>query len=145
MIEETGIVKEVDGIMAKILVQKRGTCEGCAVRGICEPAGEGMEIEALNPVLAKPGQKVKVFIKPQAYLKGTIFVYGFPLVAFIAGVIIGKNIGEAYFREISSDIVSAILGFAALIISFLIVKVWSRKAETKVEYKPVIEEIIEGG
>jgi len=142
MIEETGIVKEVDGIMAKILIRRRGTCEGCAVRGICEPAGEGMEIEALNPVMAKPGQKVKVSIKPRTYLKGTIFVYGFPLVSFIAGVIIGKNIGEAYFKKISSDIVSAILGFAALIISFLIVKIWSRKAETKIEYKPVITTVI---
>jgi sigma-E factor negative regulatory protein RseC len=142
MIEETGVVTKVDGIMAKVLVQKRGVCEGCTVRGICEPAGEGMEIEALNPVLAKPGQKVKVSIKPQTYLKGTMLVYGFPLVSFIAGIIIGKNIGEAYFKEISSDIVSVILGFTALIISFLIVRVWSKKAETKIEYKPVIEEII---
>lgn len=143
MIDETGVVTKIDGVMAKILVQKRGACEGCTVRGICEPSEKGMEIEALNPVQAKVGQKVKVSIKPQAYLKGTIFVYGFPLLSFIAGVIIGKNIGETYFKEISSDIVSAILGFAALIISFLIVKVWSKKAETKIEYKPIIEEILE--
>jgi len=143
MIEETGIVTKVNGVMAKLIVQKRGACEGCAVRGVCEPSEDGMEIEALNPVQAKVGQKVKLSIKPQTYLKGTILVYGVPLLAFIAGVIIGKNIGEAYFKEISSDIVSAILGFTALIISFLLVRTWSKKAETKIEYKPIIEEIIE--
>lgn len=142
MVEETGLVTKIDGVMAKILVQKRGACEGCAVRGVCEPSEEGMEIEALNPVQAKVGQKVKVSIKPQAYLKGTIFVYGLPLLSFIAGVIIGKNIGETYFKEISSDLVSFILGFAAFIISFLIVKAWSKKIETKIEYKPIIEEIL---
>ncbi len=72
MIEETGIVTGVDDVTAKILVQKRGACEGCAASGICEPSEKGMEIEALNPIQAKVGQTVKVSIKPQAYLKGTI-------------------------------------------------------------------------
>ncbi len=143
MIEETGIVKKTDGIMAKVIVQKRGVCEGCAASGVCESSEEGMEIEALNTVQAKEGQTVKVSIKPQTYLKGTLFIYGFPLVAFIAGVIIGKNLGEAYFKDINSDVVSAILGFVALIASFLIAKTWGKKAEAKIEYKPIIEEILD--
>lgn len=143
MIEETGVVTKTDGIVANVIVQRRSACDGCKVRGACEPSDKGMEIEALNLVQAKEGQKVKVSIKPQAYLKGTIVVYGIPLLAFVAGVIFGKNIGESYFRQMDSDIVSFISGFVALIISFLFVRVWSKKAETKTEYKPVIEEIIE--
>ncbi len=143
-IEEVGIVTKADGITARVLVQKRGACEGCAASGVCETSEQGMEIEALNPVQAKVGQQVKVSIKPQTYLKGAILVYGVPLICFIAGVIIGKNIGETYFKQINSDIVSVILGFAGFIISFLMVRAWSKKAETKIEYKPVIEEIIEG-
>ena len=119
MIEETGIVTKVDGIIARVAVQKKGTCEGCAAKGVCETTDAGMEIEALNPVQARVGQTVEVSLKPQAYLKGTILVYGFPLIAFISGVILGKNIGEKYFREINSDILSVVLGFSALIISFL--------------------------
>ncbi len=142
MIEETGVVTKTDGAMAKVAVQKRGACEGCAVRGVCETSDDGMEIEAFNPVQAQIGQTVKIFIKPQTYLKGTIIVYGIPLSAFIAGVIIGKNIGERYFKTISSDLVSFIAGFSALILSFVIVKAWSKKVETKVEYKPVIEEVL---
>jgi sigma-E factor negative regulatory protein RseC len=143
MIEETGVVTKIDDTTARIIVQKRGTCEGCAASGVCESSENGMEIEALNPIHAQVGQTVKVSIKPQAYLKGTIFIYGFPLVAFIAGAILGKNIGEAYFKEASSDMVSVICGFAALIISFLIARSWGKKAETKTEYKPVVEEIVE--
>jgi len=142
MIEETGVVVKTDDVTAKVAVKKRGACEGCAASGVCEPSGQEMEIEALNPIRAKTGQTVKVSIKPQAYLKGTIFIYGLPLVAFIAGAILGKNIGETYFKGISSDMVSVILGFAALIAGFLIAKSWGKKAETKTEYKPVIEEIL---
>jgi sigma-E factor negative regulatory protein RseC len=102
-----------------------------------------MEIEALNQAQAKVGQTVKISIKPQVYLKGAIFVYGIPLVAFIAGIIAGKNLGEAYIQSVNSDIVSFFVGFAAFMISFLAARAWGKKAETKVEYKPVIEEILQ--
>jgi positive regulator of sigma E activity len=142
MIEEIGIVSEVHGTSAKVRVQKRGTCDGCMASGVCESSENGMEIEAVNPVNAEKGQTVRVFIKPQVYLKGTIYVYGLPLAAFIAGVVLGKNIGEAYFSELNSDLVSAGTGFVLLALSFFIVRLWSKKAESKAEYKPVIEEIV---
>jgi len=142
MIEETGVVVKTDGVMAKILVQRKSSCESCTATSICESSERGMEIEALNPIRAKVGQTVKVSIKPQTYLKGTMLVYGFPLVALIGGAILGKNIGEKYLRGTNSDIIAAIVGFSLLILSFLLIKIWSKKTETKVEYKPVIEEIL---
>jgi sigma-E factor negative regulatory protein RseC len=142
MIEETGIVKSVDGMMARILIERKGPCDGCAVRGICQTTDEGMEIDALNPIQAKVGQTVKVSMKAQTYLKGTLLVYGMPLVVFIAGIIIGKDIGEKYFKSIDSDLISLLVGFSGFILSFLIVKLWSKTIETKKEYKPVIEEIV---
>jgi sigma-E factor negative regulatory protein RseC len=143
MIEETGVVISIQNTSARITVQKRGSCEGCAASGVCEPSENGMEIEALNPVHAKVGQKVMVSLKPQAYLKGALFIYGFPLAAFIAGIVLGKNLGETYFTGIDSDTVSVVMGFAALIGSFLIARAWSKNAETKAEYKPVIEKILD--
>jgi sigma-E factor negative regulatory protein RseC len=130
MIEEIGIVIKVEDVTAKVAVQKRGTCEGCAASGVCETSEGGMEIEALNKAQAKVGQTVKVSMKPQAYLKGAIFVYGIPLVAL-------------YIQSVNSDIVSFFVGFAAFMISFLAARAWGKKAETKVEYKPVIEEILQ--
>jgi len=142
MIEETGIVTKTEGLMASVAVQKKGTCEGCAIKGVCETQGEGSEIEAINPIHAKVGQTVKVSIKPQVYLKGTMLVYGIPLVALIAGAIFGKNIGETYFRGTNSDLIAALVGFGALILSLLLIKIWTRSFETKTEYKPVIEEVL---
>jgi sigma-E factor negative regulatory protein RseC len=143
MIEETGIVTKTDGVTAKVAVQKRGTCEGCTARGVCETTEGGMEIEALNPVQAEVGQTVKVSMKPSVYLKGALLVYGIPLAALIAGAIIGKNIGEAYMKETNSDLIAAITGFGALIASFFGIKIWTRRMEMKTEYKPVIEKIID--
>lgn len=142
MIEEVGIVTKVEGINARVAVEKRGACEGCSARGTCETKGESMEIEALNIAHAREGQTVRISIKPQTYLKGTMLVYGLPLVLFIAGAIAGKNVGEEYFKDINSDVTAAVGGFGALILSLLGVKIWAKKTETKTEYKPVIEEIV---
>ncbi|RJQ21448.1 MAG: hypothetical protein C4560_03960 [Nitrospiraceae bacterium] len=142
MVEEIGIVTKTEGVTAKVIVQKKGTCEGCAMKGACETTEGGMEIEALNPVQAKVGQTVKLSINPSTYLKGTILIYGVPVIALIAGAIIGKNIGDEYLKGASSDLVAAVAGFGSLLISFLLIKVWTLKAETKTENKPVIEEII---
>ena len=143
MLEETGIVTRVDGNMAMVLVQKKSACDGCSVEGACKATPEGMEIEALNAVHAKVGQRVKILMTPGEYLKGTIIVYGVPLIVFIAGAIFGKNIGEKYFTDMNSDIIAAITGFVSLFLSLAAARIWSRKMESKAEYKPVIEEIIE--
>ncbi len=142
MIEEVGIVSQVTGATAKVIVKKRGTCEGCLASGVCESSENGMEIEAVNAVQAKKGQTVRVSIKPQAYLKGAVYVYGLPLAAFIAGVVIGKNIADAYLGELDSDLVSVVFGFVLLVASFFVIRIWSKKTESKAEYKPVIEEIV---
>jgi len=142
--EETGIVIKTDGIMATVRVQKKSACEGCAVKGVCESTPEGMEIEALNPVKARVGQSVRISMKPYTYLKGTMIVYGLPLVLFITGAIMGKNIGEKYITSMDSDLVAAICGFVLLALSMLGIKIWSKRAESRTEYKPVIEAIIKG-
>ena len=142
MIEEIGIVVKTEGETARVTVQKRGACEGCTAKGACESTSGGMEIVALNPVNAKEGQTVKVLLQAGTYLKGSMIVYGLPLVLFITGAIVGKNIGEAYFLNTNSDFVAAIFGFASLVASLAAVKIWSGKLESKTESKPFIGEII---
>ena len=145
MIEETGVVTVTEGITARVKVQKRGACDGCAATGTCETSDDGMEIKALNPIQAREGQTVRVSIKPQSYLKGTMMIYGLPMTALIAGAIIGKNLGEKYFSGLDSDMIAAMVGFAMLVITFLFAKNWSRKTETMTEYQPVIAEILDAG
>ncbi|HDH06712.1 MAG TPA: hypothetical protein ENG75_07125 [Nitrospirae bacterium] len=43
MEEETGTVTEVYGNTAKVLTQKKSSCEGCGVQGACQPAAEGKD------------------------------------------------------------------------------------------------------
>jgi len=140
--EEIGIIKDIKGLLAKVSVPKKSACEGCTA-GICKPEEQSMEIEALNPVNARVGQRVRITVKPYTYLKGSIIVYGVPAIALIIGAILGKEVFSSYYNKLDPDIVSAVVGFGAFIIAFICIKLWSRRVEKKGESKPIIEEILE--
>jgi sigma-E factor negative regulatory protein RseC len=143
MVEETGTVIQVEGDIARVLVQKKSACDGCSAQGACKTTDAGMEIEAVNAARAKEGQTVKVMMGPQQYLKGSIMIYGIPLVLFIAGAIAGKNLGDTYLSQYNSDLIAACTGFLFLFLSFLGVRIWSRRLESSVENRPVIEKIVQ--
>ncbi|MBM4128969.1 MAG: SoxR reducing system RseC family protein, partial [Nitrospira sp.] len=73
--------------------------------------------------------------------KESFIVYGIPALAIIGGALIGRLLSD-YFKEIDTDLLSALFGFGAFAIALFAVKLWSKRAEKKVEYKPVIEEIL---
>ncbi len=142
VMEEVGIILSIDGLTAKVAVQRKSACEGCTA-GTCTPGEQTMEIEALNPIKARVGQTVRVVMKPYSYLKGAIVVYGIPAIALVIGAILGKEFFSTYFIGTDPDVVTAFFGLGAFIIVFILIKFWSIKVEKKQDLKPIIEEIIE--
>lgn len=144
--EEIGIVKEINGIKAIISVQKQGSCGSCPGGSVCRALGAGEALmEAYNHVEARAGDTVKVVFKSSNYLKGTMLVYGLPALMLIIGAVLGKEYLSRFFPAADSDILSAGSGFGFLIITFLVIKLWSNIFALKKEYTPIIEEIINRG
>ena len=142
MIEEEGIVMDAHDGMAKVSILAKSACEKCASSGVCHPEGEDSFMEANNPLGAKKGQKVKVVLAPQVFLKASIILYGIPMAVFVAAAIIGKNVGTAYGSASQSDLWAFLFGMTAMLVSFFFIKRYNRKVEKTQEYKPVIVEII---
>jgi len=141
MIEEEGIVAEVEGSIAKVAILKKSACEQCAAAGVCHP-GEQSFMEASNPLGAVKGQKVKVVVAPQLYLKASIILYGVPAAMFIGGAIIAKNLAVNHGAEANSDLWAFISGVGCLLLSFFFIRKYNKKVERTQKYKPVIVEIL---
>jgi sigma-E factor negative regulatory protein RseC len=141
MIEEEGIVAEIEGDIAKVAIVRKSGCEQCAAAGVCHPGNEEY-MEALNPLNAKKGQKVKIVVAPQVYLKASIILYGIPMASLVAGAIIAKNIALRYSGEPHSDLWAFIAGMSCLVVSFFFIRVYNNKVEKTQTYKPVIVEIL---
>ncbi len=142
MIEEEGIVSEVIDGMAKVSILKKSACEQCAASGVCHPGDQEL-MEASNPLGARKGQKVKVVIAPQMFLKASIILYGIPMAVFVAAAILGKNLGLRYGTEANSDLWAFISGTACMAVSFLFIRMYNNKVEKTQKYKPVIVEILD--
>jgi sigma-E factor negative regulatory protein RseC len=142
MIEEEGIVVETSGDTAKISVLAKSGCEQCAAAGVCHPGGDDSLMEASNPLHAQKGQRVKVVLAPQVYLKASIILYGIPMAVFVAAAIIGKNVALRYGAETSSDLWAFLAGAVCLFVSFFFIRGYNKKVERTREYKPVIVEIL---
>jgi sigma-E factor negative regulatory protein RseC len=141
VIEEEGIVSEVEGSIARVAIVKKSACEQCAASGVCHPDDEDL-MEASNPLGAKKGQKVKVVVAPQLYLKASIILYGIPMAVFIAGAIVAKKLAIQYGMTENSDLWAFIAGSVCLFVSFLFIRVYNKKVEKTQKYKPVIVEIL---
>ena len=139
-----GIVKSVEGNMAKVFVgAAHGCCETCQTASCEISTTRGHETEAINLVQAKVGQKVRIDMKALKFLKGVLVLYALPIVALLTGTILGRAYLPAYFRGTSPDVLSAAGGSFLFLISLLTARFFPRKMEKKTEDKPVIESIIE--
>lgn len=141
MIEEEGIVVAVTGDVAKVSILGKSACENCAASGTCHP-GDQEYMEAANPLGAREGQKVKVVLAPQVYLKASIILYGIPMTIFVAAAILGKNLGLKFGNESNSDLWAFVLGAVSMCVSFLFIRMYNNKVEKTQQYKPVIVEIL---
>ena len=141
MVEEIGVVISVDGLKARVNVPKKSACEGCTA-GVCITGEQSMEIVAVNKAGAKAGQRVKVSISSNVYMKGAMVVYGIPALALVLGAVFGKEVMAGFFIGTDPDMLSAVFGFGFLVLSFAVVKIWANLATQKTDSGPVIEEII---
>jgi sigma-E factor negative regulatory protein RseC len=142
-VEEIGIVKEIIGTKAMVIVERQGGCESCPGGSVCKNMGGGESaIEAVNQANARLGDTVRIVFKPYTYIKGAVFVYGIPALMLIIGAVIGKEYISKIFPGMEPDLVSAVSGFGFFIFSFLVMKFILKRYEGKKEYMPVIEEIV---
>ncbi len=140
--EEVGIVDNIEGVMARVKMERQSACDKCT-ENTCVSTGNTVSVDALNLAKAEVGQKVRVTTKPLTYLQGSVLIYGIPAIALIVGAIFGRVLLDDILKGVDPDLLSAICGFSALLISLFLVKFLSRNMEKKPRNKPVIVEIIE--
>jgi len=143
--DATGVVKELHGSRAVVIVKRESACDACASGASCRGGVHGAELEAHNDIGAEPGDTVRISFKALTYLKGSLLVYGIPALALIIGAVVGKEALAGYWPSLEADLVSAVTAFGFLGISVIFLRFLIKSFEKKKELEPVIEEIISKG
>lgn len=146
MMEEEGRVVKVEAGYAIVHTERGSACDSCSSKASCHALGgtdgKVMEMRVVNDIGAVVGDRVKIAIDSVVLLKSSFLIYIVPLVFMIAGGIIGDSYAREYMPGSDPDLVAGGAGIVCLVISFLLIKLWSKGLDKKREYQPRIVAIL---
>ncbi|MFW6313897.1 MAG: SoxR reducing system RseC family protein [Spirochaetota bacterium] len=117
---EYGVVREVQsttggGERFGIEITVPGVCDSCVIRENCYGAGSRVWAASDEPL--EPGEQVRLEMRKGTVLKATAWVYGIPLVAVLAGTLVGHRWLFAARPEEPRVLLSFALGVALMLAS----------------------------
>lgn len=90
---DEGIVVARDGDMVTVELQPREGCVSCSLAQFCSGSkGSVASLRATAGADIRRGDIVEVALDDSVVLKASLVMYGIPLVAFLAGVLIGYGL-----------------------------------------------------
>ena len=135
---EEGLVMRASGLTAWVKTNRSSSCEHCQSKDSCQTMGGGDEapVEALNPIKAVAGDQVVISFDTASLLKGAFLIYMVPILALLAGAGAGVKLSE--ILSLDRSVMSAIIGLAALLLSFFYVRAQGNRLAQLDAYKPKI-------
>jgi sigma-E factor negative regulatory protein RseC len=142
MVEESGLVVATEGEMAWVETSRRSSCGSCEAKGcgtgaLSQVLGRRRQrLRVRNPIAAVAGEAVVLGIAESALLKGSLAVYLVPLLALLAGGLLGEALAPqlALPREGGS----ILFALGALACSFLWLRRFNRRAASDDHFNAVI-------
>jgi sigma-E factor negative regulatory protein RseC len=123
----------------RIEIEAKGGCRTCTSRDACLPFGDRrMMTEAINEKGARPGDTVRIEMKPSSTLSAAFLLYILPVIGLILGYALGAwATGEEEYGIIAGLV---LLGFSFVLLRILN-PMWTRSRR----FKPVVVEIVRRG
>ncbi len=119
---EEGIVISAENGTAIIDLLMNESCEDCSAKIYCSPSGsKKRSLTVRDPFGVKPGDSVRISVGGSKLLAASFFLYGFPLLLLIAGIMFGIN----YFDS-NKELLSSLLGASMLAAYYLAVIIYSK-------------------
>jgi len=140
MLTEEGIIENVYGERATVLIRRSAACAHCDSQGACEVADDKtMHIVLLNELHARIGDRVQISLPSNSLLKLSFVVYFLPVVALVIGASLGDVWGP--FFQMKSVTGSIFGGGIGLLGTYFIMKWVNRRAGERMEYRPRITRV----
>ena len=117
---ETGVVLRIDDGMAEISFVRTSACAKCGRCGLLSETGEAT-LRLKTSENLEPGDTVTVELPEKTLFQASLLAYGIPLVAMLAGLLLGAFVQARLNLSLSQDVAAAIgaLLFTAAAFGFL--------------------------
>ncbi len=141
--EEEGVIVEISGFTAIIKASRSGSCDSCSAKSSCASISETeMLVEANNSIGAKIGDHVLYSVGAGSIIKAGVMLYLMPILAFIAGVVIGTYAAPHFWPATNPDLITGVFGVLFLALAFTALKLYSRITEKNATHKPQVLRVV---
>lgn len=140
MIEETVQVYAAEGDTAWVeVIQRKTSCGQCVAQSSCGTSvlskilgQRPLRMAVLNPIGARPGDRVVIGMRDDALVRGSLAVYLVPLLAMLMVAVMGDALVP------DNDLAVVLAGLTGLGLGFGWVYLFGRRAAVDPRYRPVI-------
>ena len=141
MLIESATVLSSSGSRALVKTHRGEICSSCGAAGACHALGGGkeMQVEVLNYIQAKAGDRVELALPESSLVRASVITYLIPLVFVICGAVLGHL--AAGPLGWSANGTAVVLSGLGLLLAVPIVVFLNNKLSTKEEYIPRIVSI----
>jgi len=119
IIEDSGIVKKVEGNIVTVEIERSIGCNSCKMQGLCFKKREPTEFEIVTHIPLQVNDRVQLNISPLGRTMVSLLIFGVPLLFLFSGFLIAS----IWLTEI----VSILIGFIAMALSFKIIRFIDKK------------------
>ena len=144
MLEEFGVVVEVNGQFALVQIQRNSSCGQCTANQSCGTASlatvlgqKYTKVKVINHVAAKVGDKVVIGLEEQALLKSALALYLLPLLCMFAAAM-GYELLTSTTPWFHHEILTVLAGLMGLMGGLIGVKRLTLKMSENKCYQPMI-------
>lgn len=127
--EDIAVVKKIENDYVYVEVERTGSCEGCAVSGICNSNDKLILHKIKTDLQLKINDRVQVDIAPSLRVLSSFIVFIFPILTMLAFYLLSKFVFS--FGEDASIIISLF----GLLLSGLVIYLVDKKFENKLSFK----------
>ncbi|HNQ39671.1 MAG TPA: SoxR reducing system RseC family protein [Candidatus Cloacimonas sp.] len=131
IIEDSGIVKKVEGNIVTVEIERSIGCNSCKMQGLCFKKREPTEFEIVTHIPLQVNDRVQLDISPLGRTMASLLILGVPLLFLFSGFLIAAMW--------LTEIVSILIGFIAMALSFKIIrfidKKYGKKLKIRIERK----------
>jgi sigma-E factor negative regulatory protein RseC len=145
MATEEGIVTKIgadESQTAWVKTSQSSACKSCSARHNCNPdtKGQEREVEAINLVGAKVGDRIQISIETGSLLKATFLLYVFPVISMLCGGLVGNQL--SVYIGLDPSPAAALVAAISFVGAMVVVRLRAGRMALKLEYRPKITRII---
>ncbi len=142
---EQAVVRSVHGGVARVEAVESDACLSCGARGACHTLSgdRKREITALNQAGAQEGDRVLLAIPRKAALGAGFLVYIVPIMALIAGAVVGKRLAPDWGWQVQNAAV--VLGLGSLVACWMALRWVSKRLGKRRDFSVTIVRVLQKG